>query len=111
MMWARHAALTLVFSGQLKPFLFTRMVVEPQAAAGNIGYVREAVIFVDLNNPVLQVLRVTELPAVDDSGFLEQGAAGKSVKIRACDESHPEYPPKMCHSSSLAPQNAGADAP
>ncbi len=64
------------------------MVVKPQTAALHKGHIGQTVVFIYFHQTVLQILGVGKFPVVNDSGFLQQCAAGKAVKIGTCNQSH-----------------------
>jgi hypothetical protein len=57
------------------------MMVKPDFTAFDIRDIGKHVLFRRVDEPVLHVCRVDELPFVNDSQILQYRAAGKTVKI------------------------------
>ena len=86
-----YPAFALIFAFKLISLELAGVVIEPEAAALNEGDIGEAVVFVYFHKTVLEILRVCELPAVYDTCFEKKCAAGESVKIRTCNQSHYKF--------------------
>jgi len=91
----RESALALHVLRPADAVVLRRMVVEPHPAAGDVRYVRQHVVLRRLKESVLKILRVDELPRVDDPRLLEQHTADQAVEIRACDQSHVLPTPRL----------------
>ena len=65
-----QTALPLVFAFQFEPFKLAGVMVEPKAAAFYKGDICQTVILRDLDETILQILRMCKFPMVDDACFL-----------------------------------------
>lgn len=66
-----QAAFPLKFDFIPQALAFAGVVIEPHAAAGDIGNIGEDVVLRHLDEAVLDILGVNEFPAVDDAQMLE----------------------------------------
>ena len=84
------AAFTLVLTLVFSALLLAGVVIKPESAALHERNIRQYVIFGHRDQSVLKILRVGKCPGIrlDNSGTEQKCAAGKSIKIRTCNQSH-----------------------
>ena len=81
-------ALAFILALQLITLKFTGVMIKPESAAFYKRNICQAVIFIDLDQTILKILRMHKFPMVDHTRFQEQSAASQTIKIRSRDQSH-----------------------